>query len=113
MCQISSTITNPKAFVGFLGHTLEEPSAQLTVLQNGDYRSKYQPSLFSEELRVPGSNNISDLILQTIGLFLKNGSLISDGDSLVFAQCIIFTLCLFIALGDCEQILNFRLHDRC
>lgn len=62
MSQINSTITNPKAFVDFLGHTFKEPSAQLTVLQNGDYRSKDQPSLFTEELHVPGSSNISHLI---------------------------------------------------
>lgn len=41
VCQISSTITNPKAFVGFWGHTFKEPSAQLSVLENGDIRLPY------------------------------------------------------------------------
>lgn len=36
-------MTNPKAFVDFLGHAFKKPSAQLTVLQTGDYRAEHQP----------------------------------------------------------------------
>lgn len=56
------TITSPKSFVDFWGYTFKELSAQISVLENGDYRFKYQASLFPEELCVPDSNNISNLI---------------------------------------------------
>lgn len=75
--------------------------AQLTASQNGDFSFKYQPSPLSEELCVRGSKNI-----RNPGLLLKTGSLSSDGDSSVFAQWVLFTLCLFKALGCCRQTLT-------